>query len=56
MNQLVVSMTNRGRGKASGVETTWGAWLVWTIRDGRAVRGQAFMRKGDALEAAGLQE
>jgi uncharacterized protein len=55
-DQVVASVTNRGRGKASGVETTWNVWLVWTIREGKAVRGQAFMRREEALEAAGLRE
>jgi hypothetical protein len=56
VNQLVVSLTNRGRAKASEVDPTWNVWLVWTIRDGRAIRGQAFMRKGNAFEAAGLRK
>jgi ketosteroid isomerase-like protein len=55
-DRVVVSMTNRGRGRRSGVETSWDVWLVWTIRDGQAIRGQAFMNKAEALEAAGLSE
>ena len=56
VNLVVVSMATRGRGKASGVEISWDFWHVWTLRDGQAVRGQGFMRKEDALEAAGLRE
>jgi ketosteroid isomerase-like protein len=55
-DDLVVSMTNRGRGRRSGVETSWDVWLVWTLRNGTAIRGQAFTSKAAALEAAGLSE
>jgi ketosteroid isomerase-like protein len=51
---VVVSMTNRGRGKLSGVETSWHVWLVWTVRGGIAVRGEAFTSQAEALKAAGL--
>jgi hypothetical protein len=40
----------------SGAETTWELWLVWTLREGRIVRGQAFTTREEALEAAGLSE
>jgi hypothetical protein len=46
----------RGRGKQSGVETTWEFWQVWTYRDGKAVHGRGFTDRGQALEAAGLLE
>ena len=55
-DKVFLSMTNRGRGKASGVETSWTFWFVWTFRDGKAVRGQTFLSRADALEAAGLSE
>jgi ketosteroid isomerase-like protein len=55
-DQVVVSMTNHGRGKASGVETAWKVWVVWTFRDGKAVRGLGFTSKEEALKAAGLSE
>lgn len=32
----------------------WAA--VWTFKDGKVVRGQGYMRRDDALEAAGLSE
>jgi ketosteroid isomerase-like protein len=56
VNLIVVSMATRGRGKDSGVEASWDFWHVWTFRDGQAVRGQGFMRREDALEAAGMRE
>lgn len=55
-DQLVVRVTNRGRGKLSGADTSWEIWQVWTVRDGRAVRGQGFTSREQALEAAGLEE
>jgi len=30
--------------------------LVWMLRDGKAIRGQAFQTREEALEAAGLRE
>jgi ketosteroid isomerase-like protein len=55
-DQVLVSMTLTGRGKQSGVKASWPVWLVWTMRDGRIVRGQGFMSRDEALEAAGLSE
>ena len=55
-DQVLVSLTFRGRGKQSGVETTWDIWHVWTVRGGKVVRGEAFTSREQALEAAGLKE
>ncbi len=55
-DHVLVSLTIRGRGRQSGATTTWELWHVWTVRDGRFIHGQAFSRKADALEAAGLSE
>jgi hypothetical protein len=33
------------------MDLLWAA--VWTVRDGKAVRGQGYMAKAEALEAAG---
>jgi ketosteroid isomerase-like protein len=55
-DQVLASLTVRGRGKQSGLETTREFWQVWTFRDGKAVRGQGFTSKAAALEAAGLRE
>jgi ketosteroid isomerase-like protein len=54
-DQVMVSMTNQGRGRRSGAETSWHVWQVWTVRDGKVARGQGFTRKEEALEAAGLR-
>jgi len=51
----VVSAVIRARGKQSGVETRWDTWQLWTLRDGKFVRGQGFTSREGALEAIGLR-
>jgi ketosteroid isomerase-like protein len=53
-DRVVVSATARGRGKLSGAEAMWNTWQLWTIRDGKLVRGQGFTSREEALRAAGL--
>jgi ketosteroid isomerase-like protein len=36
------------------MDLLWAA--VWTVRDGKAVRGQGYMTKAEALEAVGVSE
>jgi len=55
-DRVLVRGSLRGRGKHSGLETSWDLWHVWTVRDGKAVHGQAFTIRAEALEAAGLSE
>ena len=55
-DQVLASITIRGRGKRSGVEASWDVWQLWTLRDGEVVHGQAFTRRDEALKAAGLRE
>jgi ketosteroid isomerase-like protein len=55
-DQVVAALTFQGRGKQSGVETKWDLWHVLTLRDGLAVRQQAFTSESEALEAVGLSE
>jgi ketosteroid isomerase-like protein len=47
---VVVSMRQRGRGKASGAEVDDRITHVWTIRDGRATRLQSFADRDDAIQ------
>src|SRR3954453_10713335 len=54
-DRVLVSATARGRGKLSGAETTWETWQLWTLRDGKLVRGQGFTSREEALAAAGLR-
>jgi ketosteroid isomerase-like protein len=53
---VVIGSTLRGRGKQSGVEAKFTFWQVWTIQDGKFVRGQGFASRDEALAAAGLRE
>ena len=55
-DQVFASFTLQGRGKHSGAETSWDAWSVWTVRDGRFVRWLGFTDRNEALEAVGLRE
>jgi uncharacterized protein len=55
-DKVVACVTNHGRGKQSGVAVGWKQWTVWTLREGKAVRGQAFLTEAEALESAGLSE
>ena len=53
-DRVLVSLTARGRGRQSGVATSWDFWHVWTVRDAKFVHGRAYTEKAQALEAAGL--
>jgi ketosteroid isomerase-like protein len=55
-DHVLASITMQGRGKRSGVEARWDIWQLWTLRDGKGVRAQAFTSRDAALEAAGLRE
>jgi ketosteroid isomerase-like protein len=54
-DHVVVWASLRARGKRSGAETEWDTWQLWTLRDGKFVRGQGFTSKTAALEAIGLR-
>jgi ketosteroid isomerase-like protein len=49
---VVVSMRQRGRGKASGAEVDDRITHVWTLRGGRAIRMQSFAHRDDAVRYA----
>jgi ketosteroid isomerase-like protein len=34
-DQVLAAVTLRGRGKQSGVETSWDLWHLWTLRDSK---------------------
>jgi ketosteroid isomerase-like protein len=44
------------RGRGSGAEVEFEYWIVSTIQRGKVYRGQWFVDRADALEAAGLSE
>ena len=53
----VVSIaTQRGRGRASGLEVSRPLAGVWTIREGKVTRVVWFPTRAEALEAVGLRE
>jgi ketosteroid isomerase-like protein len=49
---VVVSMSQRGRGKASGAEVDLPFTHVWTIRDGLATHVKSFTHRDDAIRYA----
>jgi hypothetical protein len=50
--QVVASMRQRERGKASGAEVDDSIMHVWTLRHGRAIRLQPFAHRDDAVRYA----
>ena len=55
-DQVLVTQTVHGRGKQSRAEGSWTFSILWTVRDGKVVRGQGFASRDQALDAAGLEE
>jgi uncharacterized protein len=54
--KIVVFIRASGRGQGSGVEIDNRIAHVWTFRDDKAVRLEAYENRAEALEAAGLSE
>ena len=52
--RLLALVRIRGRGKGSGVGVDTRLAHLWTVRDGKAVRMQAFTDRDEARRAAGL--
>ena len=55
-DQVVVIAEWRGRGKTSGVFTTWRYGSVYTLRGGKVTRIDSFTDPAEAFEAVGLSE
>ena len=55
-DKVLVDTKLHGRGRTTGIETEQRAFLVWTLREGLVTGVDAFAERGQALEAAGLQE
>jgi ketosteroid isomerase-like protein len=55
-DRVVVAAYFRGRGRGSGIELGARFYDVFTLRDGKIVRVDEFTERGEALEAAGLEE
>ena len=55
-NKVVAIIHLVGRGAGSGMEIDQRFFQVYAVRDGKIVRMVEFVRRGEALEAAGLSE
>jgi ketosteroid isomerase-like protein len=55
-DRALVVVTFDGVGRGSGVEVNIEVFQLWTFRDGKVARGQAFFDREEALEAVGLRE
>jgi ketosteroid isomerase-like protein len=53
-DRVVVVVHHRGRGKISGIEIDQRFAMVWTLRDGRAIRMDMYGTRDEALDAVGL--
>jgi ketosteroid isomerase-like protein len=54
--RVIVVQHVAGTAKASGVTTEIRVPTMWTIRDGKIVRGREYLTMDEALRAAGLSE
>jgi ketosteroid isomerase-like protein len=55
-SQVIAFIRARGRGQGSGAELDIRIAHVWTFRDGKPVRAEAYAERDKALEVAGLRE
>jgi ketosteroid isomerase-like protein len=55
-DQVVVTVHEWGRGRASGIEVDVRVFNVFTVRDGMVVDKREFAERSEALEAAALSE
>jgi ketosteroid isomerase-like protein len=55
-DRVFIVATHHGRGRASGVPVTQRTAYVYTVRQGRVSRVEAWVDREAALEAAGLRE
>jgi ketosteroid isomerase-like protein len=53
---VVAALQVTGRARLSGIETELCYAVVYTVRDGRIVRGREYADRDQALEAVGLAE
>jgi ketosteroid isomerase-like protein len=55
-DRVFTSSRFTGRGRTSGVPADWHLAVIFTIRDGKVVRGEEYFDRDEALEAAGLRK
>jgi ketosteroid isomerase-like protein len=53
--RVLVFFRETAVGRASGIETDASPAAIWTLRDGRVARFQAWIQRSDAVRAAGLE-
>ena len=54
---VVTILTQRMRGRTSGVELEWTSYAqVWTIREGQVTRVEFFPTRVEAVEACGVED
>jgi ketosteroid isomerase-like protein len=53
--RVLVFFRETAVGRASGIETAASPAAIWTLRDGKVARFQAWIERADALRAAGLE-
>ncbi len=54
-DSIVVGVRQRGTGRGSGAPIEQTYFQLWTFRGGTVLRIENILRRGEALEAAGLQ-
>ena len=55
-DRVLAVLRMKGRARLSGVETELTFAAVYTLRDGKIVRGREYLDRVEALKAVGLQE
>jgi ketosteroid isomerase-like protein len=55
-DQVLVETVLHARGRTTGIDVEQHAFILWTVREGKAVKADVFAERGPALEAAGLSE
>ncbi|HEY4450166.1 MAG TPA: nuclear transport factor 2 family protein [Solirubrobacteraceae bacterium] len=55
-DRVLLTTTQHGRGKGSGVEVEMPFWFVFAVRAGKIVEWRIFTRESDALKVVGLEE
>jgi ketosteroid isomerase-like protein len=55
-DSVLVSVCQRGVGRASGAPTEMRYFTLWTFRGYKVIRIESFRERAEALEAAGLSE
>ena len=53
--RVLVFFRETATGRASGIETDASPAAIWTVRDGKVARFEAWIDRADALRAAGLE-